>query len=468
VDNRTALSSFTLHGNEMIIRATSGAASLGPVLVVTACGGLLGIDDPKLVLGTGGSAAAGAAGVLSVGGLNPGGAGTGGNSSGAGVGGAAGTTTSGGTPSSGGQATGGFGAGGTDPCSPNPCVHGDCVAADGGQTCSCALNYFGPTCATARIEEIPLAAALAVDADGNVVVGYSRNAGSSDVFAAQWTPSAEQAQRLSADDASQADAVSGDGLTAFGGIGMVHSDILRWAGGTQNPMGLPVLSGTPATSAFIGAANANGTVVVGTANGTSSRAFRWSTGAGFDAFGPSDSSAYGVSGDGSVVVGSMLVNDVTVAYQWSVGTRTFQELAAPPGWPDCYANNISDNGLVIVGTCRASSGGGPPGPSVAVRWVNGTVYELGQLQSNPLLNGALAANTDGSVILGMGGGSDPWIWDAVNGVRSLTSILEAANGDVSQWSLLEPVAMSADGKTVVGTGGLAGVSGLTAFIARLP
>ena len=66
------------------------------------------------------------------------------------------------------------------------------------------------------------------------------------------------------------------------------------------------------------------------------------------------------------------------------------------------------------------------------------------------------------------GGGDPWIWDAVNGVRSLTSILQAANGDVSQWSRLGATAMSADGKTVVGVGGLASVSGLTSFIARLP
>ncbi len=457
MDDRTILSSFSKHRNEMAIRATCGAASLGLVLVVTACGGLLGIDDPKLILGT--------AGVLSLGGLNPGGAGTGGISSGAGGTATAGTTTSGGTPSSGGQATGGLGTGGTDPCSPNPCVHGDCVVAVGGQTCSCARNYFGATCATARIEEVSLAAALAVDADGNVVVGYSRNSGSSDVFAAQWTPPAEQAQRLSADNASQADAVSGDGLTVFGGIGTPHSDILRWAGGTQYPMGLPVISGTPATSALIGAANANGTVVVGTAG---TRAFRWSTGAGFDVFGPSDSYAYGVSGDGSVVVGSMLVNGLPLAYQWSVGTRPLQELAAPSGWPACVARNISANGLVVVGTCRASSGGGPPGPSVAVRWVSGTVYQLGQLQSNPNFNLALAANTDGSVILGVGGGSDPWIWDAVNGVRSLTSILEAANGDVSQWSYLSAAAMSADGKTVVGTGSLASASGLTSFIARLP
>ena len=45
-------------------------------------------------------------------------------------------------------------------------------------------------------------------------------------------------------------------------------------------------------------------------------------------------------------------------------------------------------------------------------------------------------------------------------------LLEAANGDVSQWSYLSAKAMSADGKTVVGIGTLAGPT--TSFIARLP
>jgi uncharacterized membrane protein len=226
-------------------------------------------------------------------------------------------------------------------------------------------------------------------------------------------------------------------------------------------MGLPVMSGNPALYAGVAAANANGSVMVGYARNSAgyNQAFRWSTGAGFDAFGPRDSFANGVSGDGSLVVGDMVVSNVNVAYQWSVGTRTFQNLALPSGWPACYATNISSNGLVVVGDCN---GGGQP--QVAVRWVGGTVYQLGYLASNPNTNRALGANTDGSVILGVG--NEAWIWDVLNGVRSLTSILAAANGDVSNWSNLSARAMSADGKTVIGSGTLAGTS--TAFIARLP
>jgi hypothetical protein len=86
----------------MTLRAKSEAASLGLVLVMTACGGLLGIDDPTLVTGVAGNGtggigptsggrdgaaglgAAGAGGLLSVGGSSAGGAGTGGISSGTG------------------------------------------------------------------------------------------------------------------------------------------------------------------------------------------------------------------------------------------------------------------------------------------------------------------------------------------------------------------------------------------------
>ena len=204
--------------------------------------------------------------------------------------------------------------------------------------------------------------------------------------------------------------------------------------------------------------------MVGTARGSVEyRAYRWSTGAGFDVFGPSDTFAFGVSGDGSVVVGDMTVNDVDVAFQWSVGTRTFQTLALPSGWAACYANNVSSDGLVVVGDCYITNL-----QRVAVRWVAGTLYQLGYLQSNPNDARTVAASTDGSVILANTEAlvPEPWIWDAVNGVRSLTSILAAANGDVSQWSDLRASAMSADGKTVIGSGRLADT--FTSFIARLP
>jgi formylglycine-generating enzyme len=101
----------------MILRATSGAASLGVALVVTACGGLLGIDDPKLVLGTGGSGAAGARGVLSAGGSSAGGAGTGE----AATGGAAGITGGAAGAASGGSTPGEAGTGGALVTAPRSC-----------------------------------------------------------------------------------------------------------------------------------------------------------------------------------------------------------------------------------------------------------------------------------------------------------------------------------------------------------
>lgn len=434
--------------------ATTGAGgSSGTGTVVVLVGGATAQGG----VGQGGSqAGAGGSGVAGVGAATQGGAaGNGGTS----------TATGGMPPSTGGVATGGMPAtGGTssvaNPCSPNPCAHGTCKTSGDSYACTCSLNYFGPTCTGVRLEAISLPSADAVDTDGNVVVGRSFQAGSSNTYAAQWTPSGGL-QFLSSDSASGATAVSGDGLTVFG-LGGIDTLIYRWSGGTQFPMGLPVTTGSSALYAQVNATNSDGTVMVGSARNPAgyNQAFRWSSGGGFDVFGPRDSFATGVSGDGTKVVGSASVANLSVPYSWSVATRAFTNLSLPSGYPDCYANNISSDGRVTVGFCNGTG----QLPRAAVRWVNSSVYNLGFLVSTDNSNIANGCNSDGSVVLG--NSSDSWIWDGLNGMRSLTSILTAANADMSQWTFFRGNAISADGKTVVGHGTYAGSS--TAFIARLP
>jgi hypothetical protein len=442
-------------------------------LLLTACEFVFPLDSVKplkAVGGGGGQAESGGAPVAGggtagtagqeSGGVVPGGAGGRGGGGAAGVAGQnqAGTA---GLAGSGGNAPGGGGAGGADPCNPNPCAHGTCAVNGVAYSCSCALNYFGPKCETARIEAIPLTAAMGVNADGSVVVGFKQTSGMSDQFAAQWT-ALGGVQVLSTDNASEADAVSGDGVTVFG-TEAAGTNAVRWANGQAYPLGLPTGASPGAYAlARVWAANANGSVMVGytidSQNGLW-QAFRWSTGAGFDVFGPAGTNATGVSGDGSVVVGD---SNAANAFRWTVGTRTFQNLEYPAGYRNCSAASISSDGRVTIGACISSGGS----TTIAVRWDGGTVYQLGALQSNTTSNFASAVNTDGSLILV--NSTDDWLWDPINGARSVTSVLAGANGDVSGWAAINFTAMSSDGKTLVGSGTLVASGTQKALIARLP
>jgi uncharacterized membrane protein len=96
-----------------------------------------------------------------------------------------------------------------------------------------------------------------------------------------------------------------------------------------------------------------------------------------------------------------------------------------------------------------------------VRWV-GTAdpYSLGPSSSE-----AKAVNSDGTVIVG-NGTSEPFIWDSINGTRALSAALKAAGASLSGWTLQLAEGISADGKTIVGTGLHSGKT--EAWIARMP
>lgn len=73
-------------------------------------------------------------------------------------------------------------------------------------------------------------------------------------------------------------------------------------------------------------------------------------------------------------------------------------------------------------------------------------------------SGALDMSADGSVLVGVSGNDpDPdqtaFIWDAVNGMRDLKTVLETEFGlDLTDWKLRQAWAVSADGLTITGVG----------------
>jgi uncharacterized membrane protein len=63
---------------------------------------------------------------------------------------------------------------------------------------------------------------------------------------------------------------------------------------------------------------------------------------------------------------------------------------------------------------------------------------------------------DGSVVVGDGSsasGTEAFVWDAMNGMRSLKDVLTNVYSlDLTGWTLTEASAISADGRTIVGRG----------------
>lgn len=152
--------------------------------------------------------------------------------------------------------------------------------------------------------------------------------------------------------------------------------------------------------------------------------------------------AWGVSGDGAVVVGSSPGGE---AFRWSDGVLTpLGDL--PGGHIQSVAFDVSDDGSTIVGRGRSASG------SEAFRWTAETgMVGLGDLPGGAFDSAAYAVSEDGSVIVG-DSGWNAFYWTATLGMTNLKELLEGMGLDLSGWQLQRATAVSADGNTIVGWG----------------
>jgi uncharacterized membrane protein len=231
-----------------------------------------------------------------------------------------------------------------------------------------------------------------------------------------------------------------------------------WLGGTATWLGDLPGGSTWSTGDAI---SDDGTVIAGhSVDAINSRAIRWDAGlppsmtalgTGFDY-----SFAYGVSGDGAKIVGFQLEPSPSpheVARCWS--GLAMIDLASPPGDFGTLAWGISADGSTIVGRSRQSSG------VVATRW-NGcsTVASVELLGTAPghLESEANDASVDGGTVVGwsrldINQDQEAVIWDAQHGMQLLHDVLTNDYGfDLTGWTLLEAEAISDDGKVIVGTG----------------
>jgi len=132
----------------------------------------------------------------------------------------------------------------------------------------------------------------------------------------------------------------------------------------------------------------------------------------------------------------------------SVRAAQFFGLGALPRAPSfSHAFGVSADGSVIVGSSEYE----------AFRWTSSEgMVGLGDLPGGRFDSQAAGVSADGSVIVGVSfstSGDEAFIWDTTNGMRTVMDVLSPDVGAaLDGWKLFEAWAISVDGQTVVGVG----------------
>ncbi len=228
-------------------------------------------------------------------------------------------------------------------------------------------------------------------------------------------------------------------------------------------------------SSIARAVSSDGNTIVGRARGGIAgvnQAFRWTAATGMQLLTGMPSSpasvASDISADGRVIVGC-LGNE---AYRWTEALRL--ELIGPVDAVFAKARevSVSGDGSTIVGSAFEA---GTTEPRIGFRWTTAQGFVLLPLPSFAREVNPQAVSYDGSVVVGYTvDGNDhnrvrPFIWDDATGIRNIKDVLIQEYGlcEVAAWSLGFVRDVSADGRSIVGTGVNPDGNG-EAWLARLP
>lgn len=253
-------------------------------------------------------------------------------------------------------------------------------------------------------------------------------------------------------DAIDADAAIG----SFTGLGVMPGDSSSYAYGVSAD-----------GSTVVGASYENSSITTAPIHG-----FRWTATDGKVSIGDLpggnvSSVAYGVSSNGSVIVGS---SSSTLSFsgnpfyhepfRWTAANG-IQGLGYLSNYPSSYggAADVSADGSVVVGMSVDANGNERP-----FRWTqSGGMVNLGTLMNfNSNQNQATGVSGDGSVVVGMSRiatGRTAFRWTSGGGMQSLGTLPGAGNGGRELYSFA--TAVSGDGSTIVGSGYSA--NGIEAF-----
>lgn len=152
---------------------------------------------------------------------------------------------------------------------------------------------------------------------------------------------------------------------------------------------------------------------------------------------------YAMSADGTTIVGIGPPSDSPSAssvFYWRNSEFTNLNEIAPAGFTPYYAYGLSGDGSVVVGQGRYTLGG-----KEAFRWENGVMITLGDLQNGGALSEARGVSADGSIVVGFGyhpDGDEAFRWE--NGV--MVGLGDLPGGRFHS----QAYAISADGSVIVG------------------
>src|SRR5262249_2476585 len=152
---------------------------------------------------------------------------------------------------------------------------------------------------------------------------------------------------------------------------------------------------------YVTAISADGRVIAGNSGAIGGGvSFTWSPSAGYNQFGsgpgiPGSNLVRGISADGSTVVGWGTINGQTILpYKYAGGVYT--TLPFPSGYDSGSANGVSGDGSVIVGSMST--------PSVfdhAMRWTSSTgMVDVGLARPGDISTSFTGISRDGSTAVG--------------------------------------------------------------------
>jgi probable HAF family extracellular repeat protein len=300
--------------------------------------------------------------------------------------------------------------------------------------------------------------ALAVSADGRVVVGV-RESTTTPQRGFFWTreQGVVELGTLPGDSSSFAVGASTDGSvivgTSQGGSGTQTA--VRWdrdpATGTYAIASLGVPGGWMLSAAT--GVSGDGSVIVGTLTApdyAGRSAFRWTVQTGIVEFGGLSSGAwtYGlaVSGDGTTTVGHIDVPSISTPSRWNAAGIP-ASFSVCSGQCRAYAQAVSNDGSVVVGYTESF------GP--AFRWTSATGSVDLPVPTGATALRAFSMSGDGRVVgctTASSQGGEATVWTASRGLINLNTYLPTRGVDLTGWYLSHVYGISADGRVLVGAG----------------
>lgn len=352
----------------------------------------------------------------------------------------------------------------------------------------------------------------AISADGSTIVGAQEDARNVDE-AHIWTEefgfeslnlNAKPSSRIFRD--SVALDVSGDGGVVVGYVqDREGARAFRWTreGGAVK---LGTLEQEGAVDSFAYAVSDDGDVVAGVSFGRTYEAFRWTRQTGMIGLGSlvgteGFSWAYGISGDGKVVVGKATDGSPRLrwhAFRWTKEEGMHRIVPENDVFTGSRATDASYSGSVVVGIVESThyrfrkATKAHPNGDVAFRWTkSGGLQLLGRLTNDARYSIANAVSSDGSTVVGtsdyhLGNGRfrpEAFIWTEERGMERLADVLMDAGIDLTDIVIGYATGISGDGERIIGylqrgeeadsylailtPDGLAGLLGLTDFAASV-